>query len=288
MLEFALPSPRDEILFEAVLEPTAAALKKLEKREAAGEGVLATFRGKENRVAVGMPYYENLISRYAERAMEVPHEINKQTDEYDFHFVSLTCSFLPDTDCKFLWARFGIKLSAQSESGELQEQPIAFDMFPEEVLTEVRYRRVLSVSPGLELNLGATGADADISLRTEKDVTVYVPQIIAFGINMSNVTWDFRSTEEKGIWGNKRDLFLALVNRLYLSLTIFFISLVNKSETRDLIASATLLFSSSLSFKSIRFMKSGSSISISTLLSIVSTPFCTRFRSYRLVSFFQH
>jgi hypothetical protein len=210
MLEFALPPPRDEILFEAILEPTAAALKKLEKREAIGEGVLATFRGKENRVAVGVPYYENLISRYTEQAIKIPHEIRKQMDEYDFHFVSLSCSFLPDTGCKFLWARFGIELSAQSESGELLEQPTAFDMFPEEVLTVLKYRRVLSVSPGLKLNLGIVNAGTDISVRTEKDVTVYEPQIIAFGINMSNAAWDLKSTQEKGIWGNKRDLLLAV------------------------------------------------------------------------------
>lgn len=61
MLEFALPPPHDEILFEAILEPTAAALMRLEKREATGEGVLATFRGKENRVAVGVPYYAVII-----------------------------------------------------------------------------------------------------------------------------------------------------------------------------------------------------------------------------------
>jgi hypothetical protein len=78
MLEFALPPPCDEILFEAVLEPTAAALKKLEKREATGEGVLTTFRSKKNRVSVGVPYYENFVSRYAEQTIEVPCEIRKQ------------------------------------------------------------------------------------------------------------------------------------------------------------------------------------------------------------------
>ncbi|MBU7028480.1 MAG: hypothetical protein HXS48_16220 [Theionarchaea archaeon] len=208
MLEFTLPPPSDEILFEAVLEPTAAVIKKLGKKEEMGEGELTTFLGKVNKVAVGMPYCENLISRYAEQAMDLPHEIRKMMDKYDFHFVSLSCSFLPDTNCKFIWARFGIELSAQKESGELSEKPIAHDMFPDEVLSEMKYKREVSFNPRLNVRLGVIDTDAAIDVKTEKELTVYVPQIFAFGINRPNVAWDFKSTEEKGIWGNKRDLLL--------------------------------------------------------------------------------
>jgi hypothetical protein len=34
--------------------------------------------------------------------------------------------------------------------------------------------------------------------------------MFAFGINRSNVAWDFTSTEGKGIWGNNRDLLLVV------------------------------------------------------------------------------
>jgi len=210
MLEFTLPPLSGEILFEAVLEPTVATIEKLEMKKGMGEGEITTFLGKVNKVAVGVPYCENLISRYIEQAVEVPHEIKKMMDEYDFHFISLSCSFLPDTDCKFVWARFGIELSAQSESEELQGKPIAFDMFPDEILTKMKYRRKVSFTPGLKLSLGVIDADVPIDIKTEKELTVYVPQIFAFGINMPNVAWDFKSTEEKGIWGNKRDLLLVV------------------------------------------------------------------------------
>ena len=210
MLEFTLPPIHDKILFEAELEPTRAALTKLEMRKEVGEGELTMFRGKVNRVTVGEPYSENLISRYREQDIEIPHEIRKMMDRYDFHFVSLSCSFLPDTDCRFVWARFGIELSAQSESGELQERPIAHDMAPDQVLTEMKCRRKVSFNPGLKLSLGVVDVDPGIDVGTEKDVTVYEPEIIAFGINMPTVAWDFKSTEEKGIWGNKRDLLLVV------------------------------------------------------------------------------
>ena len=208
MLGFTLPPPCDDMLFEAELEPTRAALNKLKMTTEVGEGELITFGGKVNRVAVGYPYCENLISRYTEQAKEIPHEIKKMMDRYDFHFVSLNCSFLPDTDCRFVWARFGIELSARSESRELQERPIAHDMLPDQVLTEMKCKRKVSFNSGLKLSLGVVKTDTGIDVETEKEITVYKPQIIAFGINMPTVAWDFKSTEEKGIWGNKRDLIL--------------------------------------------------------------------------------
>jgi hypothetical protein len=42
----------------------------------------------------------------------------------------------------------------------------------------------------------------------QKELVVYEPQIFAYGIRRPNVSWDFKSTKGKGIWGNKRDLIL--------------------------------------------------------------------------------
>jgi hypothetical protein len=50
-----------------------------------GEGENTMLRGKKNKVAVGMPYYENLISRLIKEKQEIPHEIKKITDNYDFN-----------------------------------------------------------------------------------------------------------------------------------------------------------------------------------------------------------
>ena len=209
MLKLSIPQLSDKILFGAALELTASAMDRLKKRKDMNEGELAIFRGKRNEIAVGTPYYENLTSRLIEEEKEIPYKIRKMIDDYDFHFISLSCSFSPDTDCRFVWARFGVELSAQSESGE-QENPIAHDMFPDEVLTKMKCRRKVFLDPELKLSLDVIDTDAVIDVKTEKELTVYVPQILAFGINMPNVTWDFKSTEEKGIWGNKRDLLLVV------------------------------------------------------------------------------
>lgn len=209
MFEFHIPEVGDKILFEAVLEPADPAVK-FAKGKGIGEDKIIEIRGKKNRVAVGVPYYENLISRFAEEGEELSREIKKMSDDYDFHFVSLSCSFLPDPECKFSWARFGVELRAKSKTGTLcKERPIAYDMFPEEILSQIRCKREISFSPELKFSIGSVDVDAKlIDVTTQKEYIVYEPQIIAFGINTLKAIWDFKSTKEKGVWGNKRDLLL--------------------------------------------------------------------------------
>jgi hypothetical protein len=213
MLKLPIPQLGDETLFEAILEPTASAVDKLVKRGDMGEGEINTVFGRENKVAVGVPYYENLISRLIEEKEEIPHEIKQMSDIYDFHFVSLSCSFLPDTECRFIWARFGVKLSASARSEDsrelVKEKPIAYDMFPDEVLSEIKYRREVNFGPELKFNFGVVNADMKlIDVKTRKELVIYEPQIFAYGIRRPSVAWDFKSTQEKGIWGNKRYLLL--------------------------------------------------------------------------------
>lgn len=209
MLKLHIPQLGDETLFEATLEPTATALDKLMQTKDMGEGEINTFRGKKNKVAIGVPYYENLISRLVDENEAIPHEIKLMSDHYDFHFVVLSCSFLPDKDCRFVWARFGVELSARSKSGEPREKPIAYDMFPEELLSEMKYMREVNFTPELKIKLGVLNTGIKlIDVKTRKELIVYEPQIIAYGIRRSSVSWDFKSTKEKGIWGNKKDLLL--------------------------------------------------------------------------------
>ena len=77
-------------------------------------------------------------------------------------------------------------------------------MFPNEVLTEKKYKKEISFSPELKfklLNIVEAGITYEAKESTE--FVVYEPQIIAYGIRRPSVAWDFISTVEKGIWGNK-------------------------------------------------------------------------------------
>jgi hypothetical protein len=210
MFRIPMRQPSDDVLFEAVLEPTSSAVDRLAKQKDIGEGEITTFRGKKNKVAIGVPFFENLISRLAEEGYEVPREIRQMSEVSDFHYVSLSCSFLPDHDCRFLWARFGVELTAESTSEKLHEEiPIAYDMFPSEVTSEVKYKREAIFNPELKFSFGAIAAETKIvEVGTQKELVAYKPQMFAYGVNTPKAIWDFESTEEKGIWGNRRDLLL--------------------------------------------------------------------------------
>ena len=213
MLRLSIPQMSNNVLFETILQPSNSVVDKLLKKKEIGEGEINTIFDRENKIAVGAPYYENLVSRLIEEKQEIPHEIKQMIDDYDFHFVSLSCSFLPDNRCRFIWARFGVELNAISkEAGELfEEKPIAYDMFPDEVLSKTIYKKGISLSPKLKLDLSVIKTDMELGkFNTQKELLIYEPQIFAFGIRRPSVAWDFKSTAEKGVWGNKRNLLLVI------------------------------------------------------------------------------
>ena len=134
-------------------------------------------------------------------------------DKYDFHYVTLYCSFLPDRRNKFSWARFGVDLSAERKSNASlgNKPPIAYDMFPNEVLTEKKYKKDISFSPELKFKLlNIVEAGITYEAKESSEFVVYEPQITAYGIRTPSVVWDFRGTVGKGIWGNKELLLVVM------------------------------------------------------------------------------
>lgn len=208
-MRFDIPNVRSDLLFEAILEPTATTVKKAAEDSGTGEGEIVA-RNQKNRVAVGVPYFENLVSRLNNKHEEIPYEIRQMMDQYDFHFVSLSCSFWPDSHAKFTWARFGIALNAKSKSGEpLAEKPIAYDIFPSDVTSQIKYSRETKFEAGLKFSFGPATVDpvSGSSTKTE-EYLVYEPEIFAFGLRRSEVAWNFSSTKEKSLYGNKKDLLI--------------------------------------------------------------------------------
>ncbi|HKI09434.1 MAG TPA: hypothetical protein VKA09_13655 [Nitrososphaeraceae archaeon] len=205
MLKSSIP-PSKGLLFESILEPPTPAVNDLMTKIEVDEGEIINLRGKRNRVAVGLPYYENLTSRLQALNEKIPYEIKRLMNDYDFHYVRLTCSFLPDNDCIFEWARFGIELNAKPKSEEPSTglKPIAHYLFPTEVNSEMKYKREMDITPELKLNLfEVVDVGAEASFSESKEYVIYEPQITSFGLNRSEVVWQFKKTKEKGIWGDK-------------------------------------------------------------------------------------
>ena len=199
MLQLTVPEPSG-VLFETTLEPHSPSVEKLRKRSSVDEGEIRTLRGKKNKVAVGVPYFENLISRLKALDEELPYEVKKMMFDYDFHYVRLTCSFLPDIDCRFEWAGFGVHL--KSKGSEIAKiKPIACDIIK------------ISFTPELKSNLLSDFIDAGIEgeISESKEYVVYEPQITSFGLGRPNVIWEFIKTREKGIFGNRSLLLIIRV-----------------------------------------------------------------------------
>jgi hypothetical protein len=72
-------------------------------------------------------------------------------DRYDFHYVRLSCTFVPDKDCRFDWARFGIELKSENPAELVNEKPIAYDLFPREILSEIKCKREVGFTTELKL-----------------------------------------------------------------------------------------------------------------------------------------
>lgn len=197
----SITTPLYKTLFEATLEPSLNALEEVKKNT--GRGELKAFFRKKNKVAIGRPYFEDLVSRIITKGKAIPHEINQLLKSgYAFYYLSLSCSFLPDKDCKYSWTRFGIELNAE----ETDEQPIAYDVFPREVLTEIKCKTEGRLTPQLKFDSKVISTNVKIGKSETTEFISYEPQLFAFGVKTSQVVWDFKSTKEKGIWGDKTGL----------------------------------------------------------------------------------
>ncbi|MBN2440569.1 MAG: hypothetical protein JXJ04_04470 [Spirochaetales bacterium] len=162
---------------------------------------------KKNIVRIGEPYYENFISRAKSMKIKLSHEIqNLLNNEFDFQFVSFSCSFLPDKDCNFTWAQLGIEFFLNQNVDNVL--PVAWNIFPESITQELKIEESLTINPNLEFKADKIEAKAGIfKIDTKKVYLVYEPEIITFGHRLHKIAWQFKSTKGKSIFGDKKNLF---------------------------------------------------------------------------------
>lgn len=225
MYEITIPKSR-KLLFETFLEPAADTTIKL-KAMGATEGMIEAFKGKENRVTIGQPYFELLIPRMQTKGEEISYEIKRPADKNDFHYVSTSCTLVPDRDCKIEWAKFGIDLYAIGPSSESTmtafpsdasldsslspsstPPPLVYNLFPKEVLSEIKVKSKHSITAGLKIKVIPVEVGIGGSADSEQEYIIYQPQIIGSGVNTSKVVWDFVSTKEKAVIGDKEMLLV--------------------------------------------------------------------------------
>lgn len=200
------PPTLKEVLFDVDFGLGENTLNKQRKVSSAGE--ISTLLGKKNRLSVGIPETWNLIDLFKEKGVDIPAEVELLLDEYDFYQVRFVCTFKPDKNCKFVWARFGLKLfSIDEEKGNENKFPVAHDIFPKEVYEEVKVRRNFSIGPNFQYK---DFAQVGISSRSEQEFIRYEPEIISYGLLQPDPCWDFKKSRARDFIIGDKELFMIL------------------------------------------------------------------------------
>ena len=146
-------------------------------------------------VSIGAPEVWPLRDVYPLDKM--PATLRASLDTADFHLVRLACSFRPKRqEVQVEWARFGVTL-LPDDRGRL---PIAYDMHPLQLTTDVKRNVKVSLSPTVkfqELEVGVGSADFGF------EYTELQPVISASGIGESEPSWDFQSATGAQLIGSK-------------------------------------------------------------------------------------
>ena len=205
-MRFRVNQSSDKALFRITLEPEAPGTLNTKEKGLKESEIQEQASANEKvkvAVSVGVPFFENYVSRLKSQKKNLPHDIDILLPKYDFHFVSLSCSFVPNQDCRLIWANFGVSLEAFSSTGEtLTEAPIAYDMSPNETETK-NNKDDQTVNAKLNFNLGVLSGG--VSYEKNDHAKDYA---FAYGVGEAHAGWTFESTQKRGIRGNKRDLVM--------------------------------------------------------------------------------
>ncbi len=182
--------------------------KNLNKQKKVKSAVkISKLLRKKNILSVGEPEVFNLVKLYKEKNVDIPIEVKLMLKEYDFYQVRFACTFKPDKDCKFTWARFGITLIGKNGEDVLEPKlPVAYDLYPKEIYKEIKVKRNYSIGPKINFNFFEIG----VTFVNEKDYIRYEPEIVCYGVLQSDPGWDFSRSRAKDFIAGDKELFMIL------------------------------------------------------------------------------
>lgn len=138
----------------------------------------------------------------------LPRPIRTKLREADFYVVRFTCSFSPlKGQSRIEWARFRVTLFSSPGAQPSAFDPYAFDLYPKQVIQEVKRHVKVTVSPSLTFKeLEVSTGNADFGIEYDE----LIPSIRGdMGDNSRDPSWDFRPVPGQEVEGPK-DLFLLI------------------------------------------------------------------------------
>lgn len=185
-------------------QPESEVLDQLNVRD---KGTVTSLLGDKNEIWLGRP--EVFDVRPLLPAKVPQGEFLRQIlQTHDMVLIQFACSFRPHPQCEFVRATVQVHIENEVEQ---VEQPIAYDVFPAEVMMPVTYRRSFSISPSLKLGFVQV-AQVEVSAfkkESSREYIIYQPEIVGFGKGESCPGWDFNRTSSRKIIGMK-DLFISI------------------------------------------------------------------------------
>ena len=128
----------------------------------------------------------------------VPRGLQSKFALHDFYLVRFSCSFRPiHQESSIQWARFLVRLLPD----DIGRQPLAYDLFPKEVVQEVKHQLRISVTPTLKFAGVEVGSGpAEFS----REYLELQPRISAAGEGQSDPSWDYTEAQGATMQGSKR------------------------------------------------------------------------------------
>ena len=193
------PDTIEQVLVERQLEPASDDALDRSARDWQSRGVkLAPREALRSMpvVSIGQPETWVLQDLYAPR--KLPQPIRTKLGEADFYLVRLSCSFRPlHEESRVEWARFRAAFLPHPSTGA---QPIAFDVYPQQVIQEVKRQVKVTLSPLLKFQeLEASFGSAEFGFEYPE----LIPLVSAAIGASFDPSWDYRAGPGQELQGTK-------------------------------------------------------------------------------------
>jgi hypothetical protein len=192
------PDTIEHILVERQLELVSDDALDQSSRGLQSPGVKLTPHDIRNMpvVSIGKPDSWTLQELYSPR--KLPRSIRTKLNQADFYLVYLSCSFRPiNKECRVEWARFRATLLPHASTGA---QPLAFDLYPQQVIQEVKRQIKVTLTPLLKFQeVEASLGNAEFGF----EYTEQIPLISASIGSSFDPSWDYRAAPGQEVQGTK-------------------------------------------------------------------------------------
>ena len=196
---FTTPDSIERILVERPLEPVSDEALDRSAYEWQSRGVkLAPREALRSMpvVSIGQPETWTLQEFYA--PSKLPRPVRTKLSQADFYLVRLSCSFRPvHEESRVEWARFRAALLPHASTGA---QPIVFDLYPQQVMQEVKRQVKVTLSPTLKFQeLEASLGSAEFGFEYAEQVP-----LISAAVGASfDPSWDYGTGPKREVLGTK-------------------------------------------------------------------------------------